>query len=59
MARKEIIDSHRCNVCSCDYTDDEGGIQGYFGVLPVSFCPTCFSCMCDMAGQFIQPEEDQ
>jgi hypothetical protein len=51
--------SHKCNVCCCDYTDDEGGIQGYFGVLPVSFCPTCFSSMCDMADQFInEPEEE-
>lgn len=48
--------SHKCNVCCCDYTDDEGGIQGYFGILPVSFCPTCFSSMCDMAGQFMDQE---
>ena len=51
--------SHKCNVCCCDYTDDEGGIQGYFGILPVSFCPTCFSSMCDMAEQFSsEPEEE-
>ena len=25
---------HKCNVCSCDFTDDEGGIQGHFGILP-------------------------
>lgn len=52
---------HKCSVCSCDYTDDEGGIQGFFGILPVSFCPTCFSSMCDMASQFItepEPEPD-
>jgi hypothetical protein len=48
-----LEDNHTCNVCSCEYTDDEGGIQGYFGMLPVSFCPTCFSSMCDMASQFI------
>jgi hypothetical protein len=59
MAGQEAVDNHQCSVCSCDYTDDEGGIQGYFGILPVSFCPTCFSCMCDMASQFILPEEDQ
>lgn len=50
---------HTCNVCLCEFTDDEGGIDGYFGILPVHFCPTCFSCMCDMAGQFIDPEEDE
>lgn len=42
-----------CSVCSCDYTDDEGGIDGYFGILPVNFCPTCFSSMCDMAAQYL------
>ncbi len=57
MAGQEIT-PHRCNVCSCDYTDDEGGIQGYFGMLPVSFCPTCFSCMCDMASQYLDLGED-
>ena len=50
--------AHRCNVCSCEYTDDEGGVEGYFGILPVSFCPTCFSCMCDMASQYIDPVEE-
>jgi len=42
---------HICNVCQCDFTDDEGGIQGYFGILPVAFCPTCYASMCDMVGQ--------
>jgi hypothetical protein len=58
MAGQETIDQHQCSVCSCDYTDDEGGIQGYFGMLPVSFCPTCFSCMCDMAAQYLDIGED-
>ena len=57
MAGQEV-ESHRCSVCQCDYTDDEGGIQGSFGILPVSFCPTCFSCMCDMASQFLTPDEE-
>jgi sucrose-6-phosphate hydrolase SacC (GH32 family) len=44
---------NNCNVCSCDFTDDEGGVNGYFGMLPVKFCPTCFSCMIDMAQQYL------
>lgn len=44
---------HQCTVCACDYTDDEGGLQGYFGILPVSFCPTCFTSMMDMAQQML------
>jgi hypothetical protein len=50
---------HVCNVCSCEFTDDEGGIDGYFGILPVHFCPTCFSSMCDMASQYLLPEDLQ
>jgi hypothetical protein len=50
---------HRCNVCSCMFTDDEGGIQGYFGMLPVAFCPTCLSCMLDMAGQTLELEGEE
>lgn len=45
-------------MCSCDHTDDEGGIDGYFGILPVSFCPTCFSSMCDMAAQYLDVGSD-
>ena len=54
---------HVCNVCSGDYTDDEGGVEGYFGILPVEFCPTCFSSMCDMVEQCMgygeEEEEDE
>ena len=42
---------HKCSVCQCDFTDDEGGVQGYLGILPVAFCPTCFAGLCDMVGQ--------
>ena len=47
---------HKCNVCQGDFTDDEGGIQGYFGILPVAFCPTCYASMCDMVGQIDERE---
>jgi hypothetical protein len=49
---------HKCNVCQCDFTDDEGGIQGYFGILPVAFCPTCYASMCDMVGQLDERDWD-
>jgi hypothetical protein len=42
---------HKCNVCQCDFTDDEGGVQGYLGILPVAFCPFCFSGLCGMVWQ--------
>jgi hypothetical protein len=58
MAGQEV-NEHTCSVCSCEYTDDEGGVEGYFGILPVTFCPTCFSCMCDMASQYNEPNEEE
>jgi hypothetical protein len=45
---------HTCSICQCDYTDDEGGIQGYIGILPASFCPTCLSGVIDMVEQLTQ-----
>jgi hypothetical protein len=47
---------HQCNVCQCDFTDDEGGVQGYLGILPVAFCPTCFAGLCDMVEQVNEVE---
>lgn len=47
----------QCNVCNCEFDiAAEGGIEGYFGIIPVCFCPTCFSCMIDMVSQ-LQDEE--
>jgi hypothetical protein len=48
-----------CNVCSCDFDiDKEGGIAGEFGILPVSFCPTCYASMCDMVEQLTFDDRD-
>jgi len=42
---------HKCSVCQCGFTDDEGGVHGEFGIIPVSFCPDCTSCFYNMAEQ--------
>lgn len=42
---------HKCSICQCDFTDDEGGVQGYLGILPVAFCPFCLSGLFNMIGQ--------
>jgi len=42
---------HTCSICSCIYTESEGGIEGQFGILPVSFCPTCYASTVDMVKQ--------
>ena len=48
---QHVGELHKCSVCSCEFTEDEGGLLGYFGMLPVAFCPFCFSSMCDMVDQ--------
>jgi hypothetical protein len=48
---------HECTVCACEFTDDQGGVLGYFGILPVAFCPTCYSSMVDMLSQDLGVEE--
>ena len=50
---------YTCSVCSCEFTQDEGGVDGHFGILPVAFCPTCFSCMIDMAEQYLDISETE
>ena len=47
----------KCNVCSVEFSlDEEGGIEGNFGILPVKFCPTCLSSMVDMVEQITAME---
>jgi hypothetical protein len=47
-----------CTVCACDFSiESEGGVDGFFGVIPIHFCPTCFSSMCDMVDQLTDDEE--
>ena len=51
--KERVIPTFKCTVCDCKFTEDEGGLQiGVIGILPVSFCPTCFSGIMDMAEYF-------
>ena len=54
---EHVGDDHKCSVCSCEFTEEEGGILGFFGMLPVAFCPFCFSSMCDMVDQLSTDED--
>lgn len=55
-----MIELNKCSTCSCDFSlENEGGIDGYFGILPMSFCPTCFACMEDMCDQLRMPLDEQ
>jgi hypothetical protein len=50
---------HQCSICSSDYTDDEGGVQGYFGIMPVSFCVWCYSSIIDMVKQELDIKDEE
>ena len=43
--------TQKCTICNCTFTEDEGGTSGDLGMLPVSFCPSCFSGLCEMIDQ--------
>ena len=42
---------NECNICSTTIDEQAGDINGYFGILPVSFCVWCLSSMTDMVIQ--------
>ena len=44
-------ETHECTACKCEFSEDEGGIRGYFGMLYMAFCPTCYACIWDMVDQ--------
>ena len=49
-----------CNICLCKFSEQEGGLQqGVIGMIPISFCPTCFSGIMDMADYFRGTDEEE
>ena len=38
-----------CSICAADFDMEEGGIDGYFGISPVTFCVWCLSSLAAMA----------
>ena len=47
---------NECSVCEPNFLDDEGGMLGYIGIIPVAFCPTCYAGICDMVEQLYEKE---
>jgi hypothetical protein len=46
-----------CNICGSEYDAECGGVQGHFGVTPVTFCEWCYSSVIDMASQHLGLDE--
>jgi hypothetical protein len=46
-----------CSICGNEYDEECGGIQGHFGVTPVTFCEWCYSSIIDMASQHLGLDE--
>ena len=44
-----------CSICSAEFdVENEGGVVGDLGILPVAFCPTCYSGVVDMVSQPVE-----
>ena len=49
-----------CTICNCKFSEQEGGLQrGVIGMIPISFCSTCFSGIMDMADYFRGTDEEE
>jgi hypothetical protein len=46
--KKAELDDECC-ICGGEYDPECGGVQGYFGISPVTFCEWCYSSVMDMA----------
>jgi hypothetical protein len=60
-------EQRKCTICHTDYdSEEEGGIEGYLGIIPVSFCSSCFTGVVSMVEEVagvslddIEPFEDE
>jgi hypothetical protein len=48
---------HICTICNSKFTNEEGGIGGYFGIIPVQFCVWCLASMEEMVSSMNTEEE--
>ena len=47
-----------CTICEGDFDIElEGGADGFIGILPVAFCPTCKAGIFDFAEQYMIPDD--
>ena len=48
MSIRGLEPANNCSICNIEYDEEEGGVQGYFGILPVTFCAFCHAALVDM-----------
>lgn len=49
----------RCSTCQVDFSlEEEGGVEGNFGIIPVAFCPTCLASCMDMVHQLEEWDDE-
>lgn len=46
-----------CTICASEYREEEGGVRGYIGMLPVSFCPFCLNGILEMSQEMLGIED--
>ena len=57
---RDDIPVFECSICNCKFSEQEGGLhRGSIGMIPVSFCPTCFSGIFDMVDYFKGSDEEE
>ncbi len=37
-----------CDTCGSNFNDEEEGVSGLFGMVPMAFCQTCYSSIVEM-----------
>ena len=58
--KEKQLEYFNCSICDCKFSEQEGGLQkGLIGMIIVSFCPTCFSGILDMANYFRGIDEEE
>ena len=59
MVEDPLQPKDTCSICGSNYDEDAGGIQGHFGILPVTFCEWCYGSICDMVQQEISANNEK
>ena len=55
---KAFMPKDNCSICGSEYDEEAGGIQGYFGICPVTFCVWCYSSIVSMVTQHLGIDDD-